>query len=225
MRTIRVTGKGNLKVHPDMTRIRITLEGRDIDYAETLQDSADSAEAIRDLLAPFSFERTDLKTLSFNVEPEYEHYEEKIGRRTEYKRRFLDYKFTNVMKVEFGSDNDRLGKILYALANCYLHPEFSLSYTVKDPEAAKNLRLDKAVKDAVAKAGVLAGAAGQKLGEIRNMDYSWGRIDFEYRPMDRDLGIGLAEPGCAVESCSLNLDIEPDDIEVEDTVTIVWEIL
>ena len=96
---------------------------------------------------------------------------------------------------------------------------------MKDPEAAKNLLLDKAVKDAVAKAGVLAGAAGQKLGEIQNMDYSWGRIDFEYRPMDRDLSIGLAEPGCAVESCSLNLDIEPDDIEVEDTVTIVWEIL
>ena len=115
--------------------------------------------------------------------------------------------------------------ILYALANCYLHPEFSLSYTVKDPEAAKNELLGKAVKDAVAKVGVLTDAAGQKLGEIQSMDYSWGRIDFEYRPMDRDLGIGLPEPGCAVESKSLNLDIEPDDIEVEDTVTVVWEIL
>ena len=36
MKTIRVTGKGQIKVHPDMTRIRITLEGRDTDYAETL---------------------------------------------------------------------------------------------------------------------------------------------------------------------------------------------
>ena len=27
MRTIRVTGKGQIKVHPDMTRIMITLEG------------------------------------------------------------------------------------------------------------------------------------------------------------------------------------------------------
>ena len=69
MKTIRVTGKGNLKVHPDMIRIRITLVGRDTDYAETLQDSADSAETIKDLLVPFGFERTDLKTLSFNVEP------------------------------------------------------------------------------------------------------------------------------------------------------------
>ncbi len=27
MRTIRVTGKGQIKVHPDMTRITMTLEG------------------------------------------------------------------------------------------------------------------------------------------------------------------------------------------------------
>ena len=30
---------------------------------------------------------------------------------------------------------------------------------------------------------------------------------------------------CCLEEKSLNLDIEPDDIEVEDTVTVVWEIL
>ena len=36
-------------------------------------------------------------------------------------------------------------------------------------------------------AGVLAGAAGQKLGEIQNIDYSWGHIDFEFRPMDSGL--------------------------------------
>ncbi len=224
MKMIRVTGKGQIKVHPDMTRIRINLEGRDPDYAVTLRDSADSAEAIKDLLAPFGFERTDLKTLSFNVEPEYEHYEEKVGRRMEYKRRFLDYKFTHVMKVEFESDNDRLGKILYALATCPLDPEFSLSYTVKDPEAAKNQLLDKAVKDAIAKAGVLAGAAGQKLGEIQNMDYSWGHIDFEFRPMDAGSGFCMDAP-CCLEEKSLNLDIEPDDIEVKDTVTVIWEIL
>ena len=37
MRTIRVTGKGQIKVKPDMTRITITLEGLYPDYAETLR--------------------------------------------------------------------------------------------------------------------------------------------------------------------------------------------
>ena len=43
--------------------------------------------------------------------------------------------------------------------------------------------------------------------------------------MENGMGTGMAEPCCALESKSLNLDIEPDDIEVEDTVTVVWEIL
>ena len=49
------------------------------------------------------------------------------------------------MKVEFASDNARLGKTLYALANSPLNPEFRISCTVKDPEAAKNELLGKAV--------------------------------------------------------------------------------
>ena len=224
MRTIRVTGKGNLKVHPDMTRITITLNGMDLLYNETLRKSSEATEQLKDLLAPFGFERTDLKTLSFDVRTEYEHYEEKVRGRTEYKTRFVGYSYTHRMKVEFDSDNDRLGKILYALANSSLNPEFRLSYTVKNPEAAKNELLDKAVQDAVAKAGVLTRAANQKLGDIQSIDYSWGRIDFEFSPMDREL-MPEADGACVKECEALPLDIEPDDIEVGDTVTVVWEIL
>ena len=219
MRTIRVTGKGKLKVHPDMTRITITLEGKDFDYGETLKRSSEDTEQLKATLVPFGFEPADLKTLSFNVETKYESYKEK----DEWKRRFDGYEFTHVLKLEFDSDNKRLGKILYALANCRLHPEFCLSYTVKDPEAVKNELLGKAVQDAVAKAGVLSGAAGLKLGGIQSMDYSWGEIDFEYRPMRGD-GLMLAECASGCADSSYDMDIEPDDIDVQDTVTVVWEI-
>ena len=217
MKAIRVTGKGQLKVHPDMTRITMELEGMDWEYGETLKKSSKVTEKMKDLLVPFGFERTDLKTLRFNVEPIYESY--KVN--DEYKRRFNGYKFTHVMKVEFDSDNKRLGKILYALAGSTLHPEFSLSYTVKDPEAVKNELLGKAVKDAMAKAGVLSNAAGVKLGDIQSVDYSWGEIDFEVRPIGRNLSC-IDELGSG--GGSYDLDIEPDDIEVQDTVTVVWEI-
>ena len=217
MKTIRVTGKGMLKVHPDMTRIVITLEGINRNYGETLKQSAEDTEQMKDTLEPFGFKRTDLKTLSFGVDTEYESYKEK----DEYKRRFVGYKFTHVLKVEFESDNKRLGKVLYAIANCQLEPEFRLGYTVRDPEAVKNELLGKAVQDAVAKAGVLSGAAGLKLGEIQSMDYSWGEINMEIYPMSRELDVVdcLASP-----AGSYDLDIEPDDIEVKDTVTVVWEI-
>ena len=211
MRTIRVTGKGKVNVKPDMTRIRITLEETFLEYGDTLEASAANTAELRNLLTRFDFEPSDLKTLRFNVETEFKWEDNK--------RVFVGYKYEHVMKVEFPSDNDRLGKILYALAESPLNPEFSLAYTVKDPEAAKNELLGKAVTDAMKKAKVLTDAAGVKLQEIQSIDYSWGEIDFEVRPMD-----GMVCKSLAAEVDSYDLDIEPDDIEVTDTVTVVWEI-
>lgn len=218
MRTIRVTGKGQLKLRPDTTRITMTLEGQYPEYTETLRHSSEDTEVLKDVLSGFGFDRSDLKTLNFSVDTEYESYRE----REAYKQRFIGYRFSHMMKVEFPSDNQRLGRILYALANCNVSPEFRISYTVKDPEAAKNALLGKAVADAKEKASVLTQAGGVMLKSIQSIDYSWGEIDFEYSPMDRMLGVKACKPLMAAQS--YDMDIEPDDIDVSDTVTVVWEI-
>ena len=44
MRMIRVTGKGQIKVKPDMTRVTITLEDVYEEYDETLHHSAQDTE-------------------------------------------------------------------------------------------------------------------------------------------------------------------------------------
>ncbi len=218
MRTIRVTGKGQIKVRPDTTRIIMSLEGLYKDYNETLRLSSQDTETLKDILSGFGFEKSDLKTLNFSVDTEYESYKDRDG---SYKQRFTGYRYRHMLKVEFDSDNERLGKILYALANGNVRPEFRISYTVKDPEATKNTLLGKAVKDAREKASVLTEAAGIGLKDIQSIDYSWGEIDFEYRPMDGGI---LAERCMAEPTAAYSLDIEPDDIEVSDTVTVVWEI-
>ena len=219
MRTIRVTGKGRIRVKPDMTRITLSLEGIYPEYGETLRRSSQDTERLKDLLAGFGFERSDLKTLNFSVDTEYENYKDKGT----YRQRFVGYKFSHTMKVEFESDNEKLGKVLYALANCDVKPEFRLSDTVKDPEAAKNELLGRAVSDAGEKALVLSKAAGVTLKEIQSSAYSWGQIDFEIQPMNRML---MAKGCCdeAMAEAGYDLDIEPDDIEVSDTGTVIWEI-
>ncbi len=115
-----------------------------------------------------------------------------------------------------------MGKVLYALVNCPVKPEFRLSYTVSNHEATKNELLGKAVTDARDKAYVLTQAVGVTLKEIQSIDYSWGEIDFEYRPMNRMLMAN--ECMAPTETASYDMDIEPDDIEVTDTVTVIWEI-
>ena len=53
MKTIRVTGKGQIKVHPDMTRITMTLTGMYPEYAETLRRSSEDTEKLKDVLCTF----------------------------------------------------------------------------------------------------------------------------------------------------------------------------
>lgn len=219
-RMIKVTGKGNLKVKPDVTRITITLEGQNKEYDKILGQSSKDTEALKDILEKQGFDRSDVKTLMFNVDTRYESYQTKDK---SWRERFVGYEFKHVVKVEFDSDNTRLGKILFALANAKaIHPDFRISYTVKDKEASKNELLGKAIADAKAKAAVLTSAAGVALKDIKTIDYSWGEIELEYSPMRGDM---LCKAAMVDESCgSFAMDIEPDDIEVSDTVTVVWEI-
>jgi uncharacterized protein YggE len=213
IRTVRVTGRGQLRLRPDTTRITMTLSGVYKEYADALAHAAEDAEALKDALLPFGFARTDLRTLQFHTDAEYEGYDD----HGVYKNRFVGYRYRQVLKVEFASDNARLGRMLYALAHAAAEPELSIEYFLKDAEAAKNLLLERAVADAKEKAELLAKAAGVQLSALLSIDYSWGNADFVARPMARNML-------CKAESAdrSFRMDVEPDDIEANDTVTVVW---
>ena len=131
----------------------------------------------------------------------------------------------SIAEAFYGIPDEMITECRNALANCPVKPEFRLSYTVSDPEAAKNELLGKAVTDAKEKASVLTQAAGVTLKDIQSIDYSWGKIEFECHPINRMLMEDdcLAAPMTAKQE-SYNIDIEPDDIEASDTVTVLWEI-
>ena len=217
-RTMRVTGKGKLSVKPDRIRLLLDLQQVCETYEEALRRSTEQTESLKDSLEVLGFTRTDLKTLRFNVDTEYENYRDENN---VWKNRFLGYKFTHAMKLEFDADNRKLGQVLYALAHGEVHPEFHINYTVKDAEAAKNRLLAKAVADSKEKAQVLAEAAGVTLGDIVTIDYSWGEIEFLSRPVERCMTMSAKN---AAPADGYSLDIEPDDIDVTDTVTVVWKI-
>jgi len=215
-RTIRVTGKGLVRLHPDRTCLTITLSGTEPEYADALARAVREAGMLKAAFAPLGFAASDLKTLQFHVEPEYEGETDKQGR---YRQRFVGYRAVQSLKLSFDSDNELLGRTLYAMAHAGLQPEFQLSYTVRDPETAKNALLGAAVADAAAKARVLAEAAGVRLGTIQTVDYSWGRVELE-APVARNRMFAAK----AEMADGFSLEIEPDDIEVSDAVTVIWSI-
>ena len=216
MKTIRVTGMGSVSVKPDTTSLRITFGGIYKDYEETVRQSAEKTKILRETIEKSGLPGEALKTKDFSIESEYESYRDYNN---DYKKRFLGYKFYHRTQIQFPKDNKMLGRVLYELSLCSVKVEFSIDYTVKDKDAVKKEVIKRAVENSREKAEIMAIAAGVSLGEVQSIDYSWGEIDIRTSPVDK---LELKK-SYALES-SYDIDIEPDDIDLSDTVTMVWEI-
>lgn len=216
MRTIRVTGSGSVSVKPDTTSLRITFEGVYKDYEETVRQSAEKTKILREAIEKSGFSGEALKTKDFSIKSEYESYRDYNG---DYKKRFLGYKFYHRTQIQFPKDNKMLGRVLYELSLCSVKVEFSIDYIVKDKDAVKKEVIKRAVENSREKAEIMAIAAGVSLGEVQSIDYSWGEIDIRTSPVDKF----EIRKSYALEP-SYDIDIEPDDIDLADTVTMVWEI-
>ena len=217
MKTITVKGVGKVSVKPDLIVISMRLETEDKEYATTTETAAQRIDALNKSLEEIGFGKDALKTTDFSVRTVYESVREQNGA---YKSVFKGYACSHTLKVEFNFDAKRLASVLSAISRCVAKPELTVSFTVKDPSAVSSELLHAAAQNANEKANVLCSAAGVKLGELLSIDYNLGDInvcsDTDYKVEGRCM--------MKAEACLSDINIVPDDIKVNDTVTFVWEI-
>lgn len=216
-RTITVKGMGRVTTAPDYVVIYMSLEAHEQDYEATMELAAKKIEQLNTSLEEIGFEKKAVKTTNFNVRTNYERVKDKNGN---YKSEFNGYICSHRLKVEFDFDTKRLAQTLYAISRCLAQPELSISFTVKDPSAVNKELLKSATINAKEKAQILCEASGVELGQLLTIDYNWSELNIvshtdymlEEKCMAMPVG-GLAD-----------MDIEPDDIDVSDTATFVWEL-
>lgn len=219
MREMRVTGRGRISVKPDRIRLMLTMSDVKKDYDKALKEASAKSAELQKAFCGCGFSEEDLKTVNFSVDAEYTGYSDKDGN---WKQRFVGYRFNQMLKIEFPLDNDRLGQILYALAKSGVKSEFRIQYTVSNPEACRNELLGKAVSDAKEKAAILAEASGVKLGAIQTIDYSFGTMEIYSEPVNFR-SMKVAESCC--EDSAYGMNIVADDIQLDDNVTVSFEIM
>ena len=245
MGTIKVTGKALRKISPDQTRISLNLEGIDAEYGAAVGEMSRKTEELRTLLTKFGFDRSDLKTLDVNVRPKYESYQVEVktvqssgaktkGRTKKTEKsyrtetRFVGYAYSHRMKVEFGADHERLGKVLYALAHCEAKPKVEFDFGVADPDAATNELLAAAAADAREKAEMMTRAAGAELREIKRIGDPDGDEEL-CEAVRRRRSYDSLGPLCDCASGrgdaeSYAVAVVPEDIVASVEVDVVWEI-
>ena len=218
-RVIRVTGKGSISVKPDTIRLDIKITKVCKKYGDAVQASAEDTGLLRETIEKAGLKPKRLKTVKFIINSEYESYYDKNDN---YKTKFIGFRYTHKLYIQFPNNNEQLGRVLYELAKCDVEVEFNIRHTVKDAEAVKNKLLAKAIEDSKIKAETLTNAAGVSLGKINTIDYSWGEMEIYAQPINTIASDKM--PAKRAAPRSYDIDIEADDINVEDTVTVVWEI-
>ncbi len=210
-KTITITGKGKKSYRPDQIIISMNYEKISNEYDEALAKAAEYTNVLKKEAMDAGVEESKIITKSFLVSPHEERYK---GKDEEYHYRFAGYRTSISYAIKIPMDNKLLSKVLFALKD---HKgEFRINYSLENQEKANDEVMEEAVKDAIRQANILTKVANQTLGEIINISHSYGRIEVE---REYDSGICLEASHMDIEP---EFSVNPDDINVADTVNITW---
>lgn len=215
LRTITVRGVGTASVKPDFIAVTLNIVSKDKEYSKSVEDANRRIELLQRAVVSSGFAKENLKTLSFNVRTNYEGETDEKGR---YHNVFAGYVCRYTLKLSFDMDAKRLAETLTAISDSGANAEFSIQFTVKDPERVSAELLRSATENARQKAEVLCAASGAKLGTLLKIDYDWTDINVfsaSTYTMERERGIVAA--GAVPE-------FEPEDIKSQDSAAFTWEI-
>lgn len=211
---ITVTGTASESTAPDQTELSLTLDVKNKDYSTMMSEASEKADALISALTDVGFGKSDIKTAEFNISSDYDNVQTENG---SWKRQFAGYRLTHRLHLAFSYDMKLLNDAVNAAAACKnVNPELSISFSVKDMEQVNRRLLAAAVKDARAKAEVIAEAAGVSLGELCEINY------------------GASSGSCfsptlykrsAAELCrGTDMSINPENTENVLEVTAVWRV-
>lgn len=217
LRTITVKGNGKISVKPDLVSLNLTLSGKDKTYETAVSTSTTQLESLKNALTKIGFEENVLKTLSYNVRTEFESVRDEKGN---YNRVFSGYNCVHNLKIEFDFDSTLLSKAITAVASSLAVPELSISFGVKDMTKVNEELLKQATMNAKKKAKILTKASGVKLGELISIDYNFGNVNAVSRTMAAFDGACLTSRKMEMNDVNIN----PEDINLEETATFVWGI-
>ncbi|WP_267642017.1 SIMPL domain-containing protein [Haloarchaeobius amylolyticus] len=201
--TVSVSGTGTVSAPADLVVVSIAVEreGKTADSARTF--AAQDATKMRDALRAAGIPDEDVETTSYRLVPQYDY---KDG------RQLVGYTAVHAYEVSSKNVSDAGRIIDVAVANGAARVD-SVSFRLSDERIAE-LRTDaiaKAVTAAEGDANAAAAAAGVSITKVKSISVSGGGYQPPY-PVYRS-----AEADAATT-------LEPGPIDVEVTVSVVYEV-
>lgn len=214
-RLITVKGVGNINVKPDLIVITMDLVSHEYSYEDTMELATSSVNLLEKAIEKVGFNKKDLKTTRFDISTKYKSYYDENNK---YKSEFDGYVCEQGLKLQFDLDMKMLSKVITAITKSGVDPKVNIRFSVKDKEKVSEELLIDATENARRKAEILAKASKVNLGRLVSIDYNWSELNV-YSNIEYEM-----ESKIISEEKAYAPDIEPDDINLSDTVAFVWEI-
>lgn len=205
-RTVTVKGSATVSVDPDMVVLSFEISAKERDYAECVDEANRRLNALRDDVQSVGIAREHLKTRFFDIAADYEKIKEHEV--------FKGYEASHRLALRLPMDKEKLNQVLNKITKGESRTHFYIGFDVSDKQAFQMEALIQAVQDARTKAEVLAQAAGADLGQLISIEHGWAEVRIR-----SSRHAFLAEP-----AVQYDLDVQPDQVKIEDSATLVWAI-
>ncbi|MCX6022704.1 MAG: SIMPL domain-containing protein [Chloroflexi bacterium] len=209
---INVNGESKVTVTPDVANLTIGVENRSATVEEARNKAAEAMDALIKRLAALGIDKKDIKTQSLNISPEYKRQPTPTA-----EMQIDGYRVSNMVQVKVRK-LDTLSAVIDQSAgaagdNVRLQ---GISFGVDDPAASLVKARELALKDAKAKADLLAKLSGVSVGKpvsIQDLGNS-GPIIAQERMM----------ANAPMASKAMDTPVEPGQTEIRVAVQVVYSI-
>jgi len=204
--TIRVEGSGQVSLDPSLARISIGVETESDSVQDAVSANNKRVEQLMETLLELGISEEDIQTSQFNI------------RQQKDRERVLEegsepgaaYVVTNAVRVTL-RDLDQLGNVLDEAVQAGANSINNIQFDAENKEEANTQALELAMKDAQARAKVIADSAEVKLGKIHSVETFGG-------------GPVYAEERMETESASAAVPISPGQLDIQVRVNVSYQI-
>jgi uncharacterized protein YggE len=213
-RQISVTGQAEQSFTPDKADIYVAVVGQGKALAEAKQNHDTLLNALHQVTAQFKIGKSNVKTLSDSINPQYDYVSEPNGSGRQVLR---GYEANHRLQITL-EDTAKTADFINALVSKNIDRIEQVQYGLKDSEEAEMQVTLAAVKNAKKKAGRIIAALDSDLGKVLSVNADGGGYQPQPMPM-------MAMGAPAMENKSQDAaPIPAGDVKINKNVTVQFEI-
>lgn len=170
--TLTVSGEGKIYAKPDVAIVEMSVISQNKDVKVVQNENDQKMQQVVNFLKESGIDEKDIKTLQYNLQPEYDYNWCRTGDFPVYcPPKLVGYILTQSVQAKI-RDLNHVGEIIGNLSSAGVNQISSISFIIDDDAAIKAAARKEAIAEAKKKAQTMAEEANIQLGKIIGLSES-----------------------------------------------------